>query len=134
VLNHTLEHVHDPVEILSIARQWLAPDGVVCASVPNCRSLHRQAAVIMGMLPSEDSLTPADVRAGHRRVSSPESFRAMFTLANLRVAHFGGYWIKPLSNDQTDRWFTTEMIDAFLELGERYPDITAETYVIASRA
>jgi len=134
VLNHTIEHVHDPVEVLKHASRWLAPGGVICASVPNARSLHRQAAVIMGMLPSEDSLTPSDVRAGHRRVSSPESFRAMFVEAGLRVDHSGGYWIKPLSNAQTDEWFTDEMIDAFLALGERYPDIAAENYVIASRA
>jgi trans-aconitate methyltransferase len=134
VLNHTLEHVHDPVQILSLAARWLAPTGVVCASVPNCRSLHRQAAVIMGLLPSEDSLTPSDVRGGHRRVCSPESFRAMFAPAHLRVDHFGGYWMKPVSNAQTDRWFTPEMIDAFMVLGERYPDIAAEIYAIASRA
>jgi hypothetical protein len=86
----------------------------------------------MGMLPAEDALTPADVRAGHRRVSSPESFRAQFTAAGLKVEHSGGYWIKPLSNAQTDEWFTDEMIDAFLALGERYPDIAAEIYVVAS--
>jgi 2-polyprenyl-3-methyl-5-hydroxy-6-metoxy-1,4-benzoquinol methylase len=132
VLNHTLEHVLDPVEILALAKRWLAPGGVIVASVPNCRSLHRQAAVIMGMLPAEDALTPADIRAGHRRVSSPESFRAQFIAAGLKVEHSGGYWIKPLSNAQTDEWFTDEMIDAFLALGERYPDIAAETYVVAS--
>lgn len=132
VLNHTLEHVLDPVEILKLAKRWLAPGGVIVASVPNARSLHRQAAVIMGMLPAEDALTPADIRGGHRRVSSPESFRAQFVAAGLKVEHSGGYWIKPLSNAQTDEWFTDEMIDAFLALGERYPDIAAEIYVIAS--
>jgi 2-polyprenyl-3-methyl-5-hydroxy-6-metoxy-1,4-benzoquinol methylase len=132
MLNHTLEHVHDPVEIVSLAAGWLAPGGVVCASVPNCRSLHRQAAVMMGMLPSEDALTPTDERAGHRRVSSPESFRSMFVQAGMRVEHFGGYWLKPLSNSQTDEWFSDEMVDAFMALGERYPDIAAEIYVIAS--
>jgi trans-aconitate methyltransferase len=132
VLNHTLEHVYDMVQILECAKRWLAPEGVICASVPNARSLHRQAAVLMGMLPAEDALTPSDIRAGHRRVSTPESFRAAFTQAGLRVEHSGGYWLKPLSNAQTDEWFTPEMNDAFMALGERYPDIAAETYVIAT--
>jgi trans-aconitate methyltransferase len=132
VLNHTLEHVFDPVEILEYAKRWLAPGGVICASVPSARSLHRQAAVLMGMLPVEDALTPSDVRAGHRRVSSPESFRAQFTEAGLKLVHSGGYWLKPLSNAQTDEWFTPEMNEAFMILGERYPDIAAETYVIAT--
>ena len=48
VLGHVLEHVIDPVEILSLAKTWLAPQGRVLAAVPNARSLHRQAAVIMG--------------------------------------------------------------------------------------
>jgi trans-aconitate methyltransferase len=134
VLNHTLEHVNDPVEVLSYAASWLAPGGVVCASVPSAGSLHRQAAVLMGMLPSENSLTPSDFRGGHRRVSTPAEFRAQFTEAGLRVDHSGGYWLKPVSNGQTDEWFTSEMIDAFMVLGERYPEMAAETYAIASRA
>ena len=134
VLNHTLEHVHDPVEILGYAKRWLSPDGVVLGSVPNSRSLHRQAAVLMGMLPVENALTPTDERAGHRRVSSPEEFRAQFTEAGLRVVHSGGYWLKPLSNAQIDASFTDEMNRAFMILGERYPDIAAENYVVATHA
>jgi trans-aconitate methyltransferase len=134
ILNHTLEHVHDPVEVLRYAARWLAPGGVVCASVPSAGSLHRQAAVLMDLLPSENSLTPSDHRGGHRRVSTPAEFRSQFTEAGLRVDHSGGYWLKPVSNGQTDEWFTPEMIDAFMVLGERYPEIAAETYVIASVA
>jgi 2-polyprenyl-3-methyl-5-hydroxy-6-metoxy-1,4-benzoquinol methylase len=132
VLNHTLEHVADAVQTLELAKRWLAPDGLIVASVPSSGSLHRQAAVLMGMLPVEYALTPSDERAGHRRVCSPESFQAMFRQAGLKVHHAGGYWLKPVSNAQTDEWFTEEMIEAFMILGERYPDIAAETYVIAT--
>lgn len=134
ILNHTLEHVNDSVETLRHAARWLAPGGVVCASVPSAGSLHREAAVLLEMLPSANSLTPSDVRAGHRRVSTPAEFRAQFAEAGLRVECSGGYWLKPVSNGQTDEWFSPEMIDAFMVLGERYPEIAAETYVIASLA
>src|SRR5882672_9055841 len=53
VLGHVLEHVADPVAILKLVRRWLAPHGKVLAAVPNARSLHRQAAVIMGLLSFE---------------------------------------------------------------------------------
>jgi 2-polyprenyl-3-methyl-5-hydroxy-6-metoxy-1,4-benzoquinol methylase len=132
ILNHTLEHVNDAVEILRYAARWLAPGGLICASVPSASSLHRQAAVLLDMLPAEDSLTPSDMRAGHRRVSTPTQFRAQFKAAGLHVEHSGGYWLKPVSNGQTDEWFTPEMVDAFMVLGERYPELAAETYVIAS--
>ncbi len=131
VLGHVLEHVEDPVQILSIARACLSPGGVICAAVPNSRSLHRQAAVLMDLLPVESALNDSDRHHGHRRVYTPESFRHDFREAGLKIKVFGGYWIKPLSNSQLEAQWTAPMLDAFMELGERYPDIAAEVYVIA---
>lgn len=134
VLGHVLEHVEDPVSILRLVRQWIAPEGRVFAAVPNARSLHRQAGVIMGLLGREDELNEADRHHGHRRVFDPESFRAIFGPAGLRIEFFGGYWLKPLSNGQVEAQWTAELLDAFVHLGERYPDIAAEIYVVARSA
>jgi 2-polyprenyl-3-methyl-5-hydroxy-6-metoxy-1,4-benzoquinol methylase len=131
VMGHVLEHVENPVEILALARNWLAPGGRILAAVPNARSLHRQAATIMGLLPHESALNEADRHHGHRRVYNPESFRGDFLEAGLRIEVFGGYWMKPLANSQLESWFSPEMIDAFMVLGERYPDIAGEIYVVA---
>lgn len=133
VLGHVLEHVDNPVDILSRAKQWLANDGVVLATVPNARSLHRQAAVNMGLLKEEHELNETDRHHGHRRVYDPEWFRADFRSAGLRIDAFGGYWMKPLSNAQIEAAWTPEMLRAFMELGERYPDIAAEIYVVATK-
>ena len=75
ILGHVLEHVSDPVEILASAKKWLNRGGRILAAVPNSRSLHRQAAVLMGLLETEDSMNEADRHHGHRRVYNPESFR-----------------------------------------------------------
>jgi len=132
VLGHVLEHVEDPVQILRLVRGWLAPQGKVFAAVPNARSLHRQVGVMMGHLNREDDLNEADRHHGHRRVFDPESFRAVFAPADLQIEYFGGYWLKPLSNEQIESNWTSEMLDAFFRLGERYPDIAAEIYVVAA--
>lgn len=132
VLGHVLEHVVDPVGVLKQVRNWLAPGGRIFAAVPNARSLHRQAAVIMGLLPQEDAMSELDHRHGHQRVFNPESFRACFTQAGLNIEVFGGYWMKPVSNAQIDRDWTPAMLEAFMKLGERYPDTAAEIYVVAS--
>jgi 2-polyprenyl-3-methyl-5-hydroxy-6-metoxy-1,4-benzoquinol methylase len=132
VLGHVLEHVEDPVVLLENVRKWIEPNGVICSAVPNARSLHRQAAVIMGLLPSEDALNQTDIHHGHRRVYDPESFRCDFIKAGLKIKLFGGFWIKPLSNSQIEASWTADMLRSFMELGERYPDIAAENYVIAS--
>ena len=133
VMGHVLEHIEAPHEILSRVREWLAPDGVVCAAVPNARSIHRQAAVIMGLLGRESDMNEADRQHGHRRVYDPESFRAEFVRARLSIRAYGGYWLKPVSNAQLEAHWTPAMVDAFMSLGERYPDIAAEIYVVATR-
>lgn len=135
ILGHVLEHVEDPIHILSRARPWLKPNtGRLFGAVPNARSLHRQAAVIMGLLEQEAALNEMDFHHGHRRVFNPETFRNAFLQAGLKIEIFGGYWMKPLSNAQIESAWSPEMIDAFMSLGERYPDIAGEIYVVASRA
>jgi len=132
VLGHVLEHVESTSLLLRSVRSWLNPGGIVCSAVPNARSIHRQAAVMMGLLATEHSLNEMDRHHGHRRVYDPESYRADFLAAGLRVLIFGGYWLKPLSNAQIEQTWTPDMLEAFMQLGERYPDIAGEIYVIAS--
>jgi 2-polyprenyl-3-methyl-5-hydroxy-6-metoxy-1,4-benzoquinol methylase len=131
VLGHVLEHVEDPIDVVRRTARWLSPGGRVLAAVPNSNSLHRQAAVLMGLLQSESELSDADRQHGHRRVFSPESFRRCFVAAGLEIEVFGGYWLKPLSNSQIEQTWNPQMLEAFMRLGERYPDVAGEIYVVA---
>lgn len=131
ILGHVLEHVKDPAEILKRCASWLAADGVILAAVPNAHSIHRQAAVLMGMLHSENQLNETDIRNGNRRVYDKESLLRDFTDSGLTIAAYGGYWLKPVSNAQLEENWSKEMIDAFMKMGELYPEIAAEIYVVA---
>ena len=133
VLGHVLEHVENPIDILSRAANWLSPQGRILAAVPNSRSIHRQAAVIMGLLPFEEALNEMDKHHGHRRVFNPETYRQAFLQSGLEIDVFGGYWLKPLSSGQIEQTWTNEMLAAFMQLGERYPDIAGEIYIIAHK-
>jgi len=130
-MGHVLEHVAEPRELLRRARGWLAPGGTIVAAVPNALSLHRQAAVDMGLLESEHSFNEADLHHGHRRIYDPVSLRADVRAAGLSIRASGGFWLKPVSNDQIEASWTPQMLAAFMRLGERYPDIAAEAYVVA---
>ena len=132
ILGHVLEHVEDPVGLLTRARQWLSPGGMIFGAVPNAHSLHRQAAVAMGLLEKESSLNSADITHGHRRVFDPVTFQNVFISSGLQIHKFGGYWLKPLSNKQIEDHWTPEMIKAFIELGESYPEIAGEIYIVAA--
>jgi 2-polyprenyl-3-methyl-5-hydroxy-6-metoxy-1,4-benzoquinol methylase len=133
LLGHVLEHVESPRDLLRRAEHWLAPGGRLMAAVPNARSLHRQAAVLMGLLPEEHAFNEADLHHGHRRVYDPDSLAADFTSTGYRIVASGGYWLKPLSNAQIEASWSDEMLRAFLALGERYPDVAAEIYVVTER-
>lgn len=133
ILGHVLEHVENPVEILKLCSQWLAPNGRILSAVPNANSLHRQAAVKMGLLNTVHDLNETDLRNGHRRVYDNTSFQQDFVSAGLKIIKSGGYWLKPLSNAQLERDWTEDMITAYLKIGELYPNIAAEIYVIAEK-
>lgn len=133
ILGHVLEHVENPVEILRLCSGWLAPNGRMLSAVPNANSLHRQVAVKMGLLKSCKELNDTDIKNGHRRVYDVISFRKDFESAGLTVKNIGGYWVKPLSNAQIDATWSEEMVKAYLEIGEIYPDIAAEIYVVAEK-
>lgn len=131
VMGHVLEHVENPVETLKNAKSWLKENGIIFAAVPNSHSIHRQAAVMMELQERENSMSELDIHHGHRRVYSIDEFRHDFTGADLKIKECGGYWLKPVSNKQIEESWTQEMIDAFMKLGEKYPDIAAEIYIVA---
>lgn len=131
ILGHVLEHVEDPVNVLRIAKKSLSENGVILAAVPNAKSLHREAAVIMGMLKTIYDLNENDIHHGHRRVYNPEQFKNDFVAAGLNVTFQGGYWLKPVSNKQIEETWSNEMLMAFMQLGEKFPEIAGETYIVA---
>jgi len=132
VLGHVLEHVENPVGLLKYVKNWLRPGGRILAAVPNSQSLHRQAGVLMGLLAREDDLNERDIANGHRRVYNPERLRADFESAGCRIESFGGYWMKPLTNTQLEANWEESMLKAFMCLGERYPELAGEIYIVAS--
>lgn len=132
ILDHILEHVEDPVSIMRLAMRWLAADGRLMLGVPNGRSLHRLAAVPMGLLSHPCQLNPRDLAQGHRRVYTIDTFRADIEAAGIHVQHMGGVFIKPLSNQQIQEQWTVQMMDAYFEVGKQLPDITADLFAVCT--
>lgn len=133
ILGHVLEHVENPCSLLKKSADWLNESGRILVAVPNANSIHRQAAVKMGLLKKEDELNDTDRLNGHRRVYNLDTLEQNFIEAGLSIVKSGGYWLKPVSNAQIDETWTEKMIFAFLELGEKYPEISGEIYVVAEK-
>ena len=103
LLCHLLDHVRDPEQVVRMAGSWLSPGGKIIAIAPNSESLHRQAAVRMGLLPAVNAFSERDRIQGKRKIFNREEFRRLFSSAGLEIEFFGGYWLKPVSNRQIER-------------------------------
>ena len=133
IMEHILEHVDKPKEIINKAKNWLKKEGVIIAGVPNAKSIHRLAAVKMGLLKTEHHLNARDISQGHKRVYDLKSFENEFLACDLNIVHKGGVFIKPLSFNQIEKNWTADMIDGFYKLGYDFPEITADLVIVASK-
>ncbi len=130
IMDHVLEHLESPVEVLQKIKSWLKPEGVFIVGVPNAKSFHRLAAVKMGLLKSEYELNSRDIALGHHRVYDMESLQKDLTEGGFNIEQTGGVFLKPLSNGQIQRDWTDEMIEGFYQLGFDYPASCAEIYAV----
>jgi len=130
ILEHVLEHVEDPVQLLKDASRHLKPGANLCVGVPNAHSFHRLAAVKMGMLKDVYELNERDHAVGHRRVYSWELLAADLRSAGLTVEKMDGIFFKPLSNGQIDKYWDAKMVEGFYQLGKDFPENAAEISVV----
>ena len=133
IMDHILEHIINPKEILSMVSSWLKPNGVIISGVPNAKSIHRLVAVKMGLLKSEYELNERDKTQGHQRVYDSASFSNEFRNCGFKIIHTGGIFLKPLSNSQIDSQWSRDMIEGFYELGKEFPDNAADIFIVAKK-
>ena len=108
VMAGVIKHIPDDVGFLRLARSWLAPGGVVLASTPNSRSLHRRLGACMGLEPAPDEHNARDREVFNVHLYDRYKFRALFTEAGYEVVSVKGIFLKILSTEQ------------LMHLGERY--------------
>jgi len=133
IMEHILEHVEIPGDLLERVQQWLSPTGKILIGVPNGHSIHRLAAVKMGLLKEPCQLNARDLALGHRRVYTTGTLRTELERTHLVVREMGGVFFKPLSNKQIQDNWTEEMIQGFYELGKDFPENAAELYAVCCR-
>jgi 2-polyprenyl-3-methyl-5-hydroxy-6-metoxy-1,4-benzoquinol methylase len=124
-----LEHIDDPVALLTKAREWLKPDGLIHIVVPNAESLNRKLGVAMGLIKSLDELTERDKHVGHVRVYRRDLLVQHVRAAGLQLIEVCGTFLKPLSNAQMLGW-SPELIWGFYQLSDELPQYCTEIYAV----
>lgn len=129
VMSWILEHVADPRDLLTRARDWLAPQGEIHLVVPNAESLHRRVGLAMGLLPRLNHLNESDIAIGHRRVYTWQTLSDHIAAAGLRLVEMQGLLLKPLPNALMES-YPPDLRAAFFELSSLAPRLCSEIYAV----
>lgn len=129
---HVLEHVDDPVALARRLRSWLKPGGELVVVVPNRQSLHRQLAVLMGLQPALNTLSPRDRMVGHQRVYDLPTLERHLRAAGFEPVEQRGFFLKTLPNGMMLQ-HSPELIQALNRIGDQLPPELLANLAIRAR-
>lgn len=117
---HVFEHVETPAALARHLHHWIKPDGEMVVIVPNRDSFHRRLAVLMGLQPTLDTLSPRDHVVGHQRVYSIDGLHQDLRRGGFEPIETRGFFLKTLPNSMMlDH--SPALINALNVLGESLP-------------
>jgi len=139
ILTHVLEHIDDPIGLLSrIKNEWLSENGKLFLVCPNANSPSRQIAVKMGLITHNSAITPAEAEHGHRITYTLDTLERDAKEGGLNVISRSGIFFKALANFQWDMLLNTDIInkkylDGCYQLGYHYPDLCSSIMLICKK-
>ena len=124
VMGFILEHVDDPVQILSHYKKFLNSSGKMFVAVPNAEVLNRRLGHLAGMLPDMQTLSENDHILGHKRYYTVQTLKEDVEKAGYFVERMEGIYLKPFTTAQMlSLNFDKKIIDALCEAGVTYPEL-----------
>jgi trans-aconitate methyltransferase len=125
VMGFVLEHVDDPVAVMTRFKPFLAPNGRLFVAVPNAEVLNRRLGHLAGLLPDMQALSDHDRLLGHKRYYTTSSLTQDVTLAGYQVERLEGIYLKPFTTQQMlSLNFDKRILDALCEVGVDYPELS----------
>ena len=124
VMGFILEHVDDPVQVLSHYKQFLNIGGKIFVAVPNAQVLNRRLGYLAGMLPDMEQLSEHDHILGHKRYYTVNTLSNEINKAGYAIKRIEGIYLKPFTTAQMVLLnFNQNIIDALCEVGIDYPEL-----------
>jgi 2-polyprenyl-3-methyl-5-hydroxy-6-metoxy-1,4-benzoquinol methylase len=139
VVTHVLEHLDDPIALLTrINDEWLSDTGRLFLVCPNGNAASRQIAVRMGVVSHNVAVTAAEREHGHRITYTLDTLEGHARAGGLKIVHRSGIFFKALANFQWDRLLATDIVtrdylEGCYELGHVYPDLCSSIFVLCEK-
>jgi 2-polyprenyl-3-methyl-5-hydroxy-6-metoxy-1,4-benzoquinol methylase len=129
VATNVLHELADPVAFLSGCGEMLKADGLMHISLQNPSSIHRLAALELGMIDSLDEVSERGAQWGTRGLWSAEQLQELAADAGLATVSVEGVMFKPLPNalmaDLPD-----QVIEGFVRVARHLPHLCAINYLV----
>lgn len=124
MMGFVLEHVDDPVAIMTRYRSFLAPGGRLFVTIPNAKSLNRRLGLEMGMIDDIYDLNATDLLLGHKRNYCRNRFAEDALKSGYKVIYEEGIYLKPLPLSVLQSLDNLQgNLDAMLKVGIEFPDL-----------
>jgi trans-aconitate methyltransferase len=124
VLGFILEHVDNPVEIMSYYKNFLTKRGKMFVTVPNAEVLNRRLGHLAGLLEDVKELSDHDRMCGHKRYYTVNSLTEEVKMAGYKIERMEGIYLKPFTTLQMISLnFDRKVIDALCTVGVDYPEL-----------
>jgi|SRR5579872_6249038 len=127
-----LRYLADPEGFLRATQDWLSAKGILAATLPNARSLHRRVGALLGMESHPTESNARDREVGNIRTYDRYDFRQLLAASGYRVDLLRGCFLKPLSSAQMADW-DDDLLRAFAEVGEELQDYCWFMYAVCSK-
>lgn len=133
VLANVLHELDDPVAVLREAASRLVPGGLAHLTLQNPRSIHRLAALELGLLDDIAEVAERGRQWGTKRLFEADELAALGAAAGLEEIHREGVLLKPLPNAQMAE-LPDEAVDGLIRVARHFPDHCAMNYLVMHRA
>lgn len=133
VVANVLHELDDPVAVLREAASRLVPGGLVHMTLQNPRSIHRLAALELGLLDDVAAVADRGRQWGTQRLYEADELAALGAAAGLEEVDREGVMLKPLPNAQMAE-LPDEAVEGLILVARHFPDHCAMNYLVMHRA
>ena len=126
---NVLHELRDPVEFLRRCRAMLRPGGVIHLTLQNPRSIHRLAALELGMIDSLTEISDRGERWGTRGLWTADQLETLAAEAGLAAITREGIMIKPLPNSLMAE-LPEQAVEGLIRAARYLPEHCAMTYLV----
>ena len=128
-----IHHIENVVSFMNLLKSFMLTSGVILATVPNIKSLHRRIGVKMGLLKTESGDSDRNIRFAQPGRYDLYKFKKLFEDNDFKIIETYGYMIKPFSSEIMETLdLNDNQIKGLFEIGKEFQEISSQIYLKAS--